>query len=153
MTMDTNDTGGHDPNTDPPLIVEFYLDGALLASKVFDPIDPNATGILGPEGYEFMIGADGSSGNRYNDFYGTFDEFAIYSEVLPVDRIIVHYQEGLNGTPWTPESCEQIFEQAWNMPADLNADCSVNFMDIVDIGNDWMRCNEPSDGDCEKPWL
>jgi hypothetical protein len=153
MTIDTNDTDGHDPNIDPPLTVEFYLDGALLSSRLYDPNDPNVTGILGPEFRQFLIGAEGSSGNRYNDFYGTFDEFVIYSYVLPADRIVVHYQQGLAAESWVPGNCEQIFEQGWNMPGDYTADCYINFEDIVDLGNDWWRCNEPNDSSCEKPWL
>ena len=154
MTIDTNDTDGHDPNTDPPLAVEFYLDGALLSSRLYDPIDPNVTGILGPEFREFLIGGEGDSGNIYNDFYGAFDEFAIYSKVLPVDRVIAHYQQGLAAEPWGPgETCEDIFKLGWNIPGDCNADCYVNFKDFAYVGNNWLRCIEPSDESCEKPWL
>ncbi len=153
LTLDVNDTGGHNPDVDPPIDAKFYLDGALLSSKVFEPgADANTNGILGPEFYEFVIGAEGSSGNRYNNYFGTFDEFAIYDHVLPVDRIIVHYQEGLSSSSWTPGTCTEIYEQGWNMPGDLNGDCRVNFMDMVDMGNDWWRCNLPTDDSCEKPW-
>jgi len=154
MTIDTNDTDGHDPNTDPPLVVEFYLDGALLSSRLYDPIDPNITGILGPEFREFLIGAGGNSDNIYNDFYGAFDEFAIYSKVLPVDRVIAHYQQGLATESWVPVgNCEGIFKYGWNLPGDYNADCYVNFKDFAYLSNNWLRCIEPNDANCEKPWL
>jgi hypothetical protein len=115
---------------------------------------------MGPEFREFLIGSEASSGNRYNCFTGTMDEFAIYDHVLSAERISLHYAEGLAAEPWAPENCEQIFEQGWQMAADLNRDCKVNFMDMKDIGYDWWRCmrygyppTTGGDETCEHPWL
>jgi hypothetical protein len=143
-----------DPNNSPPVVIQFYLDGALLGSRLID-LDAmiNTTGIMGPEFREFVIGADGSSdGERWNCFLGTLDEFALYDHVLPQDRIIIHYQEGMAAQPWVPENCEDIYTFGWNISADKNGDCYVNFKDIIDMSKDWWRCIEPIDESCEKPW-
>jgi len=159
---DVNDDGPHnDPNVDPTIVMQFYLDGVLLGTRLQDPCTPlGRDGIMGPEFREFLIGAEASSGNRYNCFRGTMDEFAIYDHVLSAERISIHYQEGLAAKPWTPENCEEIFEQGWQMAADLNRDCKVNFMDMKDIGYDWWRCmrygyppTTGGDETCEHPWL
>jgi hypothetical protein len=163
-TFDVNDTGGHDPNIDPPTALQFYLDGALLNTALHDV---NATlsmdGILGPEFREFLIGCEASSGNRYNCFRGVLDEFALYDHILSPERIYIHFQEGLAAAPWMPQNCDQIYLMGWEMPADLNHDCKVNFNDMVVIADDWWRCmrygypkapqpGTGGDASCEHPW-
>jgi len=161
VTYDVNDTGDHDPNTDPPIVIQFYLDGILLGSRLLEPNAVlNIPAIMGPEFREFVIGADGSydrersisDGERWNCFLGTLDEFALYDHILPQDRIIIHYQEGMAAQPWVPENCEDIYTFGWNISADKNGDCYVNFKDIIAIGEDWWRCIEPTDESCEKLW-
>jgi hypothetical protein len=148
--FDTNDV---DPNS-PPLTLRVFLDGALLGEREVAPgAQPDATGVLGPEFREFIIGAEASSANIYNALRGTIDEFAVYGYCLSEERIAEHYKEGYEADPWKPQTCTQIYKYGWNKQADKNGDCYVNFLDVVAMGNDWMRCNEPSDGGCEKPWL
>jgi hypothetical protein len=65
---------------------------------------------------------------------------------------VIHYKEGVAAEPWKPQTCAQIYLYEWNNASDQNGDCYVNFLDIVATANDWMRCNEPSDIGCEKPW-
>ena len=138
----------------PPLNLQIYLDGALLGEVEVAPgLQPNMTGVLGPEFRQFIIGSENATGGLYNCLRGTIDEFAIYGYILPEERIAEHYKEGWEAASWIPETCAQIYQYGWNKPADKNSDCYVNFLDIVAMGNEWMRCNEPSDGNCEKPWL
>jgi hypothetical protein len=37
-------------------------------------------------------------------------------------------------------------------PADFNGDGDVNFQDFAMFAQDWMRCVEPTDLNCEHPW-
>ncbi len=149
-TFDVNDSS---PNS-PPIVMQFYLDGALLNTRTQEPNESlNITGILGPEFREFLIGAEATSAGRYNCLKGTVDEFALYSYILPQERVLIHYLEGMAAKPWTPETCEQIYKFGWNKPADKSGNCRIGFEDMKDMGIDWWRCIEPSDGRCEKPWL
>jgi hypothetical protein len=136
------------------LTLQLYADGSLLGSLLVEANSTlKTTGVLGPEFRQFLIGSEATTDNRYNCMKGTMDEFALYGQVLSAERIALHYREGLAAAPWVPETCEQIYKFGWNKAADLSGDCYINFDDVIDMGNDWWRCNEPGDASCEKPWL
>ncbi len=138
----------------PPLTMSLYVDGALLGSTLMEPnVSESITGVLGPEFREFLIGAEATSAGRYNCLKGTVDEFALYGYLLSPERIALHYREGMAGVPWVPETCEQIYKFGWEKSADKSGNCRIGFEDMKEMGIDWWRCIEPSDGSCEKPWL
>ncbi len=150
-TFDINDT---EPNL-PGIVMQFYIDGALLGTRTQEVNDPcGINAVMGPEYREFLIGTEGStSGGRWNCFHGTIDEFALYDHILSQERILVHYLEGTAEPGWKPETCAQIYKYGWNKPADKSGNCRIGFEDMKDLGIDWWRCIEPTDDSCEKPWL
>ena len=42
-----------------------------------------------------------------------------------------------------------IFECRKQMPADLNGDCYVNFLDFAILAGDWLDCGNPFDASCD----
>jgi len=34
------------------------------------------------------------------------------------------------------------------IPGDINEDCHVNFLDVAELANNWLECNNPDDLDC-----
>jgi hypothetical protein len=35
---------------------------------------------------------------------------------------------------------------------DLNEDCRFDFKDLAFFASDWLRCNDPTNVDCEQVW-
>lgn len=55
--------------------------------------------------------------------------------------------------PSVPDpTCEEVLAQGYGSPADLNSDCYVNLLDIALLAQNWLRCIDPTDVDCEFPW-
>lgn len=53
----------------------------------------------------------------------------------------------------TPRTCKEVWEYGCGISSDLNRDCYVDFLDIlVILADDWLRCNDPNDPNCEVTW-
>ena len=52
----------------------------------------------------------------------------------------------------TPDYCEDVWLLGYGMPTDLNQDCYVNWQDFLLFAGDWLRCNDPTDLNCETTW-
>ena len=53
---------------------------------------------------------------------------------------------------WIRSSCQDMIDAGQGNIADLNEDCYVNFADFTILAKDWMRCNVPTDPNCEITW-
>jgi hypothetical protein len=53
------------------------------------------------------------------------------------------------GTIVTSASCGDIWDSGNGILGDLNNDCYTNFIDFALFAETWMKCNEPSDVDCQ----
>jgi len=67
-----------------------------------------------------------------------------------------------------PSTCDGISAMNFNLSGDYNLDCNVDLLDLKyllnnwlndyaldefnDIAANWIRCNNPEDQNCEKPW-
>ncbi|KPK40776.1 MAG: hypothetical protein AMJ65_10340 [Phycisphaerae bacterium SG8_4] len=49
----------------------------------------------------------------------------------------------------TSDAAFMIFECRKKMPADLNGDCYVDFLDIAILAGDWLNCGNPFDASCD----
>jgi hypothetical protein len=49
----------------------------------------------------------------------------------------------------TSDGAFTIFECRKQMPADLNGDCYVDFLDIAVLAGDWLSCGNPFDASCD----
>ena len=52
----------------------------------------------------------------------------------------------------TAATCRKIWEYGCGISSDLNCDCYVDFLDLAILANDWLRCNNPNDLNCEVTW-
>ena len=48
--------------------------------------------------------------------------------------------------------CQDMIDDGYGVPSDLNSDCSVNLIDWAMFIEDWNRCNNPDDIACEETW-
>lgn len=53
---------------------------------------------------------------------------------------------------YTPASCEEVIQYGWNLSADLNGDCYVEWADFGVFASQWQQCTDPAQADCLKPW-
>jgi PKD repeat protein len=95
-----------------------YLDGVLVASRA------DVTSAQGYNGY-FRIGGDNTwTGAKY--FTGTVDEVALYSTVLPADRVAAHYNLGRTGKATnslpTASFTKNVRKATLNVDASASAD-------------------------------
>ncbi len=52
----------------------------------------------------------------------------------------------------TSTTCRRVWEYGCGIVSDLNRDCHVDFLDLAILVSDWLRCNDPSDPNCEATW-
>ena len=51
-----------------------------------------------------------------------------------------------------PLTCSEVLEQEPRILGDINQDCYVDIGDIAQMAQEWMRCIDPFNPACEKPW-
>ena len=51
-----------------------------------------------------------------------------------------------------PSCCYGVCQSGFGMEADLNHDCYIDIMDLIEFAHDWLRCNNPNDTGCEINW-
>ena len=52
----------------------------------------------------------------------------------------------------SPTNCSEAIQQGYNRATDFSGDCFVNLLDLAMFMSDWLRCIDPTDEDCERPW-
>ena len=50
-----------------------------------------------------------------------------------------------------PASCQEVWNDGFGMDGDLNEDCYMDLLDFAIFAEDWFRCNDPCDPNCEDP--
>lgn len=83
------------------------------------------------------IDGEGRTRNFYPSFYGM--EAVGLSEVrfLAIDP---------------PQNCAEVVQQGYSPGADVNGDCYVNLTDLALVAGRWLKCVEPTDAGCQRPW-
>ena len=70
-----------------------------------------------------------------------------------------NFRSGYVGYTAEVTDCNMAVEAGLNPEYDLNGDCYVGGFDLLKVANDWLRCVDPCDVNCEvveppiKPWL
>ena len=110
-----------------------YIDGVLQGST------PAGTGTAGLEEYVWIgAGLNVDWPDADFKFNGMIDEARIYEVALPADRVLDQYI-GDGGPP----SCGGLYELA-----DLNQDCYINVLDLLEFAADWMDCTDVANELC-----
>ena len=54
-----------------------------------------------------------------------------------------------------PMNCYEAADMGYvaNVDADVNKDCHFDFTDLAILAQDWLKCVEPANSNCAKPWL
>jgi hypothetical protein len=52
-----------------------------------------------------------------------------------------------------PLTCQEAILQGLDLKGDINSDCRVDWHDLSSFAQDWLRCIDPNNTACEKPWL
>ena len=50
----------------------------------------------------------------------------------------------------TPQTCQEVWDKGYGLPADLNKDCRVNLADIAALAGKWMDCVDPENVACSQ---
>jgi len=110
-----------------------YVDGFLQGSGA-------SFGTLGEGSAPVWIGAGFNVDWPDDDyqFNGILDEARIYEVGLPTDKVLAEYIADGGGT-----SCGGRYE-----PADINQDCYINTLDLLELLIDWMDCTDIANPDC-----
>jgi hypothetical protein len=53
----------------------------------------------------------------------------------------------------SPVNCEDIGPMGYGLAFDLNKDCHIDLKDFSLLALQWLECVEPTDANCQKPWL
>ena len=54
--------------------------------------------------------------------------------------------------PLPPTTCAEAIAMGYSIDGDFNNDCKVDFLDLALFVSDWLRCFDPNDLNCERPW-
>lgn len=167
------DTGLPDYNDATDLVIHVY-GGPFAEASVWASVDGNSfmqIGIIGG-------GTPGYLRDEMFDFNGAFTEDVYYVKV----QREAAYESGTGiffdsfASLFVLETCADVWEHGYGIDSDFNQDCRVNFpdyaifanlwmgytelgdpnyvdwSDLAEIANDWLRCNDPNDRNCERTW-
>jgi hypothetical protein len=45
-----------------------------------------------------------------------------------------------------------MWQSGFGIDSDLNRDCYVDLLDLAVLGDEWLNCNDPQDGRCQRNW-
>ena len=51
-----------------------------------------------------------------------------------------------------PTNCPEVWAGEYGIKEDLDKDCDVDLADFALLESSWLRCNDPTDTNCEEPW-
>lgn len=51
-----------------------------------------------------------------------------------------------------PAQCSDVAGGMYQMAGDLNADCYVNLLDVAELTQSWLDCNDPENPGCSQTW-
>ena len=88
--------------------------------------------------YTLMLGASNNVGYAYNTYGGWLDEVAVYSGVLPAERVAAHYAAA------QPKDCADVIAKGLKYPGDMDGDCDVDLTDYAIFAQGWAVCNDPA---------
>ncbi|MBN1435836.1 MAG: exo-alpha-sialidase [Sedimentisphaerales bacterium] len=54
--------------------------------------------------------------------------------------------------PAIPTTCAEAIAAGYGLAGDFNDDCRINLLDLAMLAENWLRCIDPTDNSCERPW-
>ena len=118
-----------------------YLDGQVVAQRDRTNIKTNMFG-----NGMFLYGWSADSVNVINSWDGKIDDLAFYDGARYGRPYIL--PDSLTATA----TCTDVWNSGGGIEADFTEDCYVNLADLLYFAEDWLRCFDPCDADCEKTW-
>ena len=80
------------------------------------------------------------------------DEPASQGTVLYWDFVELEAAYPGTGGPPVITSCPEVMTAGYGLATDFDGDCYINWGDFGIFAGDWLRCVEPTDQNCERPW-
>jgi hypothetical protein len=85
----------------------------------------------------------------------TFPQVGIYKLQLTVGDSTVDISDEVQVTVWDP-TCADVILDGLTLTSDISGpsdgpDCQVDIYDMSQIAEEWIKCNDPADPDCEVP--
>jgi hypothetical protein len=124
-----------DPNE-----IGLYLNGQEVdvAPRTNPLTDPFSNGVQ-------LFGFD-KVGNVLSPWDGKIDDLAFWDN----RRYFGDYQ--LPDSLCVQDTCLDVISAGGGIPADFDQNCDVALPDLIQLIEDWLRCNDPSIGGCEQTW-
>ena len=60
--------------------------------------------------------------------------------------------ETVNSNPPPPPTCQQIIAAGYKMQGDVNGDCYIDLLDLLEMALVWVDCVDPESLMCDRPW-
>lgn len=86
----------------------------------------------------FDVGLIAQGLRLFLNCYGVEDDFII-------DRVLTQQYPVF-------DDCEEALSFGYNLSADLNSDCYVEWADFGIFASQWQQCMNPTDAACDTPW-
>ncbi|MFA5292183.1 MAG: LamG-like jellyroll fold domain-containing protein [Phycisphaerae bacterium] len=110
-----------------------YVDGILAASREI----PEGA-LIDLNNYNVRIGSDEQfDGQR--EFNGLIDEVRLYEIGLPADKVLEQFIAD-GGS----HSCGTTY-----LVGDINKDCYIDFADFAQMAENWLKCNDVANSNCQ----
>jgi hypothetical protein len=122
--------------------VNLYLNGNRIANQV----RVSGDWLDGDDNF-FIAGANPLGANP---LLGSIDDVAIWNEVRYTGATYTVPTGPLGGGQQT---CQDILLQGSGLDTDLNNDCNIDMLDLQMVLDDWLRCFDPGNVNCENTWL
>ena len=150
------DIGLSDVNDANDLVIRMYCGGNARAS-VWASTNSNDVNdfvkigdIIGA--YDEIPGTPGMLYDAYFDFNGVFTGdvhyVRVYREVAGSDTGMF-FDSFASAVVIEPSTCEEVIYYGWSISSDIYQDCHVNFSDYSEFANEWLKCNDPNDPNCD----
>jgi hypothetical protein len=94
---------------------------------------------------------NGNAAMEAPHYFSEMNILRVYDRVL-TDQEMSDNWDAYNTQIPDPTTCQEVIVLGHGLASDLTGDCYVNLEDFGQLAIDWMRCVEPNDGGCEKPW-
>ncbi|MEN6385277.1 MAG: hypothetical protein ABFD79_08750 [Phycisphaerales bacterium] len=138
----TNDNGGWGAKTSMVVPDNWYrikLKGSLVTGLYNAYIDFGA--INGWRGWQLL--AIDQKHTDLKNIAGIFFSPWTSNHSLFIDDIKI------SGDIQLAVSCSEMSEMKINLAADLNRDCKIDFKDMAILANNWLKCKDPANQECD----
>lgn len=137
------------------LVIRLYC-GYKARASVWASVDGNnftqIGEIVGRDGG--IPGTPGLLYDAYFDFGGLFSQEVHYVKVhreATAPDTGMFFDSFASAVVIEPNSCEEVDYYGWSLRSDVHRDCYVDFRDYAVLTDDWQRCNDPNNADCNFP--